>query len=239
MSISVGYNDWAQIDTLDADLDVAENAVAHPNGSFSGNILNCQNWPTVAVAVKVSAGGTVAYSAAWFADQNGTQQVGLRAFNLDSAAAAFSTAFLPNQGPYVGISGSQSGLLTFTHSFYQWMSRRQLPYTWQPHDVFLQQQAAVSINAGATLTVYNAYIWGGPIQFRWVTGTAAGTVAVQVLNDLGNYVAASDTITIAASSSGRFQLILPEAQVRVQVTNSGAAAATFAWSMWPSVTGSS
>lgn len=238
-SITTGYNDWADLPTYDADLDINEFQVAHAGGSYQSPVLNVQNWASLGLVTSLQAGPAVNYEATYYSDVALSRLLALYNWNEDGAVGTTSAAFLPNLGPYVQVGAVGAGGVGFTQSLYVWRSQRLLPTTWVPQDPYLSNLGNISIGAGATSSTFPGFIWGGPVQVRWGTAGQPGTLNIQGLNDAGSYTAASDGISLAANSTGRFQIIVPATQLRVQIANNGAAAANFAYTMWPSATGSS
>lgn len=235
-SITTGYNDWTDLPSFDGDLDVSETAVVHGSGSMAGAVFNVQNWASVGVAFVASAGNNIGYNAFWFADAAGAIQVGEIGWNVDPSASCSGVGFLPNLGPYVSVTAAALG--TFTHSFYQWRSQRLSSPRWVPQTPYLFGQGNVTIGAGNTNTQFGQYVYGGPVQIRWSTAGQPGTLNLSTMNPSLTYSGSSDGIVLAANSTGRIQLVLPEGSHRMQIQNTGAGSAIFAVNIWPSITGS-
>lgn len=238
-SITTGYNDWTDLPSYDGDLDVSETSVVHASGGMSGLILNVQNWASVGVAITPIAGPPIIYQATYTADAVGSITVGTIQWAVDPSAQVASAGFLPNLGPYMAISASTVGAVSFTHSFYQWRSQRLPQPRWVPQTPYLFNQGNTNIGAGATNTQFGQYLYGGPVQYRWGTAGQVGSFTIASLNNGGTYTSTSDGVSMAANSNGRGQLILPEGTHRLQITNNGAGAAIFSVNIWPSITGSS
>lgn len=235
-SITTGYNDWTDLPSYDSDLDVSETNVVHGSGSMGGLLFNCQNWASTAVSFALTAGNITSYAAEWTADAAGAISVATVSWGVDPASPGDGMVFLPNLGPYVAVTASAFG--TFTHSFYQWRSQRLVSPRWVCQTPYLFNQGNVTIGAGNTNTQFSQYVYGGPVQVRWGTAGQPGTLNIASVNLSLGYTTTSDGILLAANSTGRFQIVLPEGSHRLQIQNTGAASAIFSANVWPSVTGS-
>lgn len=236
MSVSVGYQDWVDTPTYDAELDVAQ-----ANGLTSQTQygpLNVNNWASVGINAQVLGSDNALFVGQWWNTEALAIPLGTRRFWLDNTSLTTLTAYWPNLGPWFTLTmtpqTSQTNL-----ALALWRSQRQPLWPYQPATPMLIQTGNVSIGAGATSTVYSGFVWAGDAQWRWATAGQAGTLTFQSFLASSFAWVTIDTFTIAANSSARGNIVLPEGPSRIQTTNTGAGAANFVADLWPSLTGSS
>lgn len=230
MSVSVGYGDWNQISTFDADLDINDSGGSYGPAGVTYGRFNCQNWATFALDISTIV-GNLDIAVRYYPSETGAALL-TRELWLDATQAPELAAFFPNMAPWLDVFVQGVGGGNFQLNAFGWRSNRQLPSIYVPQSQFLINSGSVTINTGTTHNFMPTWSFAGSMGYRVATNTHAGTLTVQVYN--GGYVTVH-TETVAASSSSDGILLLPEGLSRWQISNSSGTNDTYSLNVWPAI----
>lgn len=233
MGVSVGYGDWNQISTMDADLDIAD-----PGGSYGPNThtygrFNCQNWATFALNVDTIV-GALEIDLNYYATELGAA-IDTHTLWLDTTTNGGLFAFFPNQAPWMDVTVGLIGGGNFQLNAYGWRSNRFQPGYYLAETGFLVNTGAITINAGVTRNINMFAAFAGTVGYRWATNADAGTLTVSTFN--GGIYSTIHVETLAAAASNDGLILLPEMVTQWQIHNTGATNSTFSLNVWPAIGG--
>lgn len=229
MGVSVGYGDWNQIDTLDADLDISDSGGSYGPGTHTYGRFNCQNWATFALNINTIV-GALEIDLNYYPSETAAALF-TRAVYLDTGINGGMVAFYPNLAPWMDVTVGLLGGGNFQLNAFGWRTNRVVPSVYVNQATFLVNTGAVTIAAGVTRTQAQLFAYAGTVGYRWATNADAGTLTVEGFFN-GSYVTLH-TENLAAAASNDGLLLLPEMITHWQIKNTGATSSTFALNVWP------
>lgn len=233
MSVSVGYGDWNQLGTMDADLDINDPGGSYGPGTHTYGRFNCQNWATFALNVDTIV-GALEIDLNYYPSELGAALF-QRQLWLDTGINDGLVAFFPNLAPWMDVTVGLIGGGAFQLNAFGWRSNRYVPSIYVPFGGFIVNTGAVTINAGVTRNQAMLQAYAGTVGYRWATNAQPGSLTVSTFN-AGIY-STVHTENLAATSSNDGLLLLPEMVTRWSIQNTGAGNSTFSLNVWPALLG--
>lgn len=229
------YPDWVRIGAVDVQpVDVSDVSKTYVGGVVVYGGFDCSNWQRLAGVLANNQAGEMVATFVWYADSTAVQPVAQRVVNIGAGAqASFS---YQNMAPWVQVTvqSSAAGSLLLTAVMFR--TNRLAPWPYFPLTPYLFLPFSYSIAASATQTITFAYVWSGPVGYRFSSGANSGLFQVQASTGSNSWQTIHQE-TVAASGNNDGVLDFPEASVRLQITNQVASLATFTAAMFPVATG--
>ena len=230
-----GYADWQRVENWDTgDLwSASGNNVAVGTAS---PILDVSRSGYLGGYLTGSGVGAI-FTATWYIDAAGTIPIGTRAFVLIDNILSEAQVRLPNLGPFVQLALDPLTNGNFSYSAQVFGTNRVHPLEFIPSHAALIEETNTPVPATSTLFYYPQDYYSGPVQV-YTSPTGAVTVAIQLIDPLGNWYNTT-LYTVAANANDTREGIAPPGAWRMAVVNGGGSSVNISLAVTPSMTGSS
>lgn len=227
MGISVGYPDWSQISTMDADLDIGQ--VGSGNAPVTFGPFDTNNWLAFSLIVSgISANLLVQWH--YFSDSTLGTEVLTRQANVNVAQAQLQ-ACIPNVSPWMTVSVESSLGGAWSANIFGWRTNRTVPSYAFVSNPYLLETGSISLGSGAAQNQNLNQWWSGSMGYNLEAVTQPFQTIFQFWDGASWTDYWFDSVVAGKTANGLIHV--PFGQSRAQTKNTGAGTGSYSLTTWP------